>query len=79
MMNRRVLACAHMHCVQTFNNFYIQNVLSNKDSDGKYDVSQSTNQLFRIYVEVKKYTKAYGQNVSSYDALNTQWVSSFLS
>ena len=33
MINRRVLACARMRCVQTFDSFCFQNELSNGDSD----------------------------------------------
>ena len=52
MINRRVLAGARMRCVQTFDSFCFQNVLSNGGGDGKNDKDQTTNQPSRIYVGV---------------------------
>ena len=46
------LARAHMRCVQMFDKFGFQNVLSNGDGDCKNDTNHSFDQLFRIYVEV---------------------------
>ena len=51
-INRGVLACACMRCLKTFDNFCLQNVLSNGGGDGENDTGQLTNQLSRIYVEV---------------------------
>ena len=52
MMNRRVRVRVSMRCVETFDSFCFQNVLSNGDGDSKNNKGQSTNQLSRIYVEV---------------------------